>query len=185
MPRITFIKQQKKKTDRVNVYLDNKFGFGIDLDNFVILGLKVDQELSEEEIENIIKKAEFQKTLEKLLKFAMTRPRSEKELRDYLRRKEVHTSLHEELFNKLAKYELIGDEKFARWWVQERNSFRPRSKRLLKIELQQKGINRQIIDVVLEDTILDEVEVAYQLALKKKSLIASQKPFCSSICCIG
>jgi len=55
MPRITFIKQQKKKTDRVNVYLDNKFGFGIDLDNFVILGLKVDQELSEEEIENIIK----------------------------------------------------------------------------------------------------------------------------------
>ena len=52
---ITSIKQQKNK-NRVNVYLDNEFGFGIDLDNFVLLHLKVNQELSAQEVEEIVKK---------------------------------------------------------------------------------------------------------------------------------
>jgi len=69
MPTVTSIKPQRNGK-RVNVYLDGKFGFGIDLENYVTLGLKVEQELSEAEVETIIKKAEFQKTLDKLLKFA-------------------------------------------------------------------------------------------------------------------
>ncbi len=84
MPVITAIKQQKKK-DRVNVYLDNKFGFGIDLDNFVLLNLKVDRELTEKEVQEIVKKAEFQKIFDKLLRFAMVRPRSGKEIMDYFK----------------------------------------------------------------------------------------------------
>lgn len=171
MPIITSIKQQVKKDNRVSVYLDNKFGFGIDLDNFVILGLKVDQELTEEQISEIVKKAEFQKTLEKLLRFAMTRPRSCKEVTDWFKRKEVHESIHQELFEKLKYYELIGDEKFARWWIEQRISFRPRSQRLLKMELTQKGISREIAEAVLAEKPIDEVEVAYALALKKKSLV--------------
>ena len=51
------------------------------------LGLKVEQELTEEEVEKIVKKAEFQKTLDKLLKFATLRPRSEKEIKDWLKKK--------------------------------------------------------------------------------------------------
>ena len=58
--------------------MDDKFGFGIDLDNFVLLHLKVDQELTDEEVAGIVKKAEFQKTLDKLLRFAMVRPRKRK-----------------------------------------------------------------------------------------------------------
>jgi len=61
MPVITQIKSQKNKK-RVNVYLDGKYGFGIDLENFMKMGLKVEQELSEKEISEILKKAEFQKT---------------------------------------------------------------------------------------------------------------------------
>src|SRR3989304_5220176 len=106
MPIITSIKQQKNK-NRVNVYLDDKFGFGIDLDNFVILGLKVNQELSEKEVEEIVRKAEFQKTLDKLLRFATLRPRSEKEIKDYFKRKKVHESLQPDLFAKLKKLDLL------------------------------------------------------------------------------
>src|SRR3990170_3972664 len=106
MPIITSIRQQKNK-NRVNVYLDDKFGFGIDLVNFATLHLKVDQELTDKEVEKIVKKAEFQKTLDKLLRFATLRPRSEKEVRDYFKRKKVHESLHEELFEKLKHFELI------------------------------------------------------------------------------
>src|SRR3989304_1649696 len=148
MPIITSIKQQKNK-DRVNVYLDDVFGFGIDLDNFVLLNLKVDQELTEKEVEEIVRKAEFQKTLDKLLRFATLRPRSEKEVKDYFRRKKVHESLHEELANRLNRLELIDNEKFAKWWVEQRQNFKPKPKRIQNQELRIKGVDKEIIEEVL------------------------------------
>ena len=96
MPVITSIKAQKNQK-RVNINLDGKFGFGLGLENFMKLGLKVNQELMQEEINEIIKKAEFQKCLDKTINFAMVRPRSVKEVKDYFRRKEVPESIHEEV----------------------------------------------------------------------------------------
>jgi regulatory protein len=166
VPVITSIKQQKNK-DRVNVYLDDKFGFGIDLDNFVLLHLKVDQELTEKEVEEIVKKAEYQKTLDKLLRFSMVRPRSEKEVRDYFRRKKVHESMHEKLLEKLKHLELIDDEKFAKWWVDQRIQFKSKSKRVIQMELRQKGIAKETVDLVLEETPMDEEKMARELIEKK------------------
>ncbi|KKP23347.1 MAG: Regulatory protein RecX [Candidatus Woesebacteria bacterium GW2011_GWC1_30_29] len=102
MPTITAFKPQKNQK-RVNIYIDGEFGFGLDLENFLKLGLKLNQELTTLEIEEIIKKAEFQKTFDKLLRFVIVRPRSEKEIKDYLKRKKVHESLNEELFNRLNR----------------------------------------------------------------------------------
>lgn len=166
MPTITSIKQQRNK-GRVNVYLDDKFGFGIDLDNFVLLHLKVDQELTEEEVAEVVKKAEFQKTYDKLLRFTMVRPRSEKEVTDYFRRKKVHESMHEKLLDKLKHLELIDDLKFAQWWVEQRGNFKPKPKRILKIELTKKGIVREIIENVLEETKVDEEKMARDLIERK------------------
>jgi regulatory protein len=166
MPIITSIKQQKKK-DRVNVYLDNKFGFGIDLDNFVLLHLKVDQELTDDEVAEIVKTAEFQKTWDKLLRFAMVRPRSEKEITDYFRRKEVHSSLYPNLLKKLKHLNLLNDIEFAKWWVGQRIEFKSKSKRVIQMELRQKGIKKEIIDEVLEETPMDEEKMARELLAKK------------------
>lgn len=85
MPTITSIKPQRSKK-RANIYLDGKFGFGIDLENLAKLKLRMGTELTETKIEEIIKKANFQKTLDKLLKYATLRPRSEKEIGDWYRR---------------------------------------------------------------------------------------------------
>lgn len=166
MPIITSIKQQKNK-DRVNVYLDDKFGFGIDLDNFVLLHLKVDQELTEEEIAEVVKKAEFQKTWDKLLRFAMVRPRSEKEVMDYFRHKKIYESMHEKLLEKLKHFELIDDAKFAKWWVEQRQAFKPKPKRILIQELRIKGIDKGIIDEVLGEEAVDEEKMAKDLLEKK------------------
>ena len=166
MPIITSIKQQKNK-NRINVYLDNKFGFGIDLDNFVLLHLKVDQELSDTEIEKIIKKAEFQKILDKLLRFATVRPRSEKEIENYFRRKKVHSSMHDDLIGKLKHFELVDDYKFANWWIEQRMSFRPKSRRTLLAELREKGISKDIAAEILENTKIDELTIAKELINKK------------------
>ena len=166
MPTITSIKQQKNK-DRVNVYLDDKFGFGIDLDNFVLLHLKIDQELSEKEVEDIVKKAEYQKTLDKLLRFAMVRPRSEKEVTDYFKRKKVHESMHDKLLEKLRHLELLDDAKFAKWWIDQRIQFKNKSKRVIQIELRQKGIKKEVIDEALGSTVIDEEKMAKELMKKK------------------
>lgn len=166
MPVVTALKPQKNGK-RVNVYLDGRFGFGIDLDNLVKAGIKVEKEFSEEEIAKIIKKAELAITYEKLLRFASLRPRSEKEINGWLTRKKVHQSLHKELFSRLKHLELIDDTAFAKWWIEQRTAFRPKGKRALEAELRQKGIDREIITEVLAETPLNEEKLARDLVEKK------------------
>src|SRR4030042_6872213 len=167
MPIITSIKSQKNGK-RVNIYLDGEFGFGLDLENYLKFGLKVEQTLTEEKIEEIIKKAEFQLSLDKLLRFATLRPRSESEVGGWMKRKRVHKSLQRDLFNKLKHLELSDDEKFARWWVEQRLIFKPKSKRILNDELRYKGIKKDTIEDVLDSVAFDEVKMAKDLLEKKK-----------------
>jgi len=105
MPVITSIKAQKNKK-RVNINLDGSFGFGLDLENFMKLQLKVNQELTQDEVNEIVKKAELSKCFEKTLRFAMTRPRSLKEVKDYFRRKEIDKSIQQTIVDRLVKLEL-------------------------------------------------------------------------------
>ena len=109
--------------------MDGKFTFGIDLDNLVKLGLKVEQVLTEKEVEEIINKAELQKTFDKLIRFTTLRPRSKKEIDIWLRKYKVHSSLHAKLFEKLKRLGFVNDLKFAEWWVEQRVQFKSKSRR--------------------------------------------------------
>ena len=101
------------------------------------------------------------------LRFATLRPRSEKEIRLWLRRKKVHESLFSKLFDRLNHLELIDDEKFAKWWIEQRQSFRPKPKRILNNELIIKGINNEIIKKVLGEEKIDEEKMARELIEKR------------------
>ncbi len=167
MPVITELKPQKSKK-RVNIYIDGEFSFGVDLDNLLRYGLKEGKELMQEQLEEVIKKAEFQKVFDKIVAYGSLRPRSEKEYRDWLRKYKVHESLYEELFDKLRRLELMDDVKFAKWWVGQRNEFKPRSKSALTFELMKKGIARDVIKEALSDVEVGEVSLARDLVLRKK-----------------
>lgn len=166
MAVITALKPQKNNK-RVNVYLDGKYSFGIDLENLMKLGLKVEQNLSQDEIGSIISQAEYQKSLDKLVNYAMTRPRSKREIFSWFARKKIHESLRERLLNKISEYELVDDEKFTRWWVDQRQQFRPRSERQLRQELLQKGIAKDLITTVLSENEIDETKIARDLISQK------------------
>ena len=86
MPLITAIKAQKKK-ERYNVFLDGEFGFGIDAEALLKEKLAVGRELKDQEIKGLRDQAEFNKSYEKALNFLSYRPRSEREVRDYLEKK--------------------------------------------------------------------------------------------------
>ena len=167
MAKITQIKPQKNNK-RVNIYLDGKFAFGLDLENYVKLGLKVEQVLTDEEDEEIVRKAEFQKAYDKLLGFATLRPRSEFEIKMWFNKHKIHESLQDDLVKRLIKLELLDDNKFASWWVKQRNEFRPRSKRQLYSELRKKGMDKEITDQVLQETKIDEEKIAADLLKKRE-----------------
>jgi regulatory protein len=166
MPVITSLKPQKNKRF-VNVSVDGKFRFGIDLDNLYKYGLKIEKEFTEEELEEINREANFNKTFNKILNFAMRRPHSESELVSWLSRKKVDKEFNEKLLKKLANLELLDDEKFTKWWVEQRTHFKHKSKRELQFELRQKGVNSKLIDKVLGESDLDEFDMAQKQAEKK------------------
>lgn len=164
MAVITSIKSQKNQK-RVNIFIDNKFSFGLDLENFVKFNLKVDQELDEVQIQLIKDSGEQQKIFDKVLRFVMVRPRSEKEIKDYFKRKRINESIHRYMIKRLKSLELLDDAKFAKWWVDFRSV--NRSKRMLHNELRIKGVSKDIIDNVLNEVKIDELKIAKNLINKK------------------
>lgn len=163
--RITRIKAQKNKK-RVNIYLDGKFAFGLDADNFLKAGLKVGQKLTEKQVDDLVFKNEFQKLLDKTLRLISRRPRSEKEIRDYLKRKKSLPRLIEAVVKKLKQLKQIDDSAFAFWWIEQRSTFRPRGKFGLTMELRQKGVDKEIIEKVVNEEV-NELPLAKKIAKKK------------------
>jgi regulatory protein len=110
-----------------------------------------------------------QKLYDQLLRYLATRPRSEAELREYCQRKKALPHDIEIVFPLLKELNLLNDYEFAVWWVDQRNTFRPKGKNLLKLELTKKGVNRDIIQKVLEETTTNESEweKAYMITAKR------------------
>lgn len=164
MPQITKIKTQKNRK-RVNVFLDGKFAFGLDIDNLLKTGLRIGQKLTEKQIEELIFKNEFQKLFDKTLRLISFRPRSEKEIRSYLKRKKTRPKIVDELVKKLKKLKQIDDREFAQWWIEQRSTFRPRGRFGLMMELRQKGVDKEIIEKMIGQ--LNELPLATKIAQKK------------------
>src|SRR5258708_6957747 len=80
----------------------------------------------------------------------------------------VPNMIWNDLFAKLKNLELIDDTKFAKWWIEIRQSFSPKSKRVLNNELQIKGINKEIITEALKEIDIDEEKIAVDLLNKKR-----------------
>lgn len=89
---------------------------------------------------------DFERFYNKALEFLSYRPRSEKEVRDKLKTKQVETQVIEKIIAKLKEKKFLNDEEFAKGWIESRLRFKPRSARLIKLELKQKGISQEIIE---------------------------------------
>jgi regulatory protein len=172
--KITRIKAQKSKR-RVNIYLNERFAFGLDADNFLKAGLKIGQQLSETQVEDLIFKNEFQKLLDKSLRLISARPRSEKEIIDYLKRKKAPPNLAEKIIQKLKQLEQINDHAFAVWWVEQRMTFRPKGKIALLMELRQKGVEQEVSNKVIAEKV-NELPLARRAVEKKLKIYKNLPP---------
>ena len=145
MGEITALEPQKRNPKRVNLFVDGKFAVGLDLETVLKEDLKIGQEISQEKIKHLVEISDRQKILDKAFRFLSFRPRSQKETLDFLLRKKVDEKESGWAIEQLKKGNYLNDEEFARWWVEQRTTFRPTGWRLLKMELRQKGVGEEVI----------------------------------------
>jgi regulatory protein len=117
----------------------------------------------------------FDKFYKKALNFLSFRPRSEKELKDYLSRKKADDLSIQKIIQNLKENKFLDDKEFAIWLVEQRTTFRPRAERLIKMELKQKGIDAELIDEVFKDLVNSDLEKALSLGQKRMERYAKEK----------
>jgi regulatory protein len=163
MKKITAITAQRNSPNRVNIYLDGEFAFG--LARITAAWLKTGDELSDEKIAKLQDEDSRERAYQQAMLFLGYRARSEKEIRQNLKKHEYAEGVIEYTLERLRKAGLANDNEFARAWVENRNTFHPRSKKALAIEMRQKGLDDEAIQVSLSN--VDEEALAYETGLKR------------------
>ncbi|NWF68323.1 MAG: RecX family transcriptional regulator [Chloroflexi bacterium] len=161
MGKITALEVQKRSKERVNVYIDGEFAFALTL--IEAARLKKGQSLSPEEIAALRAQDDLAKALDSALRFIAYRPRSVQEVRRHLAAKQQPPDVIAAAVERLSAQGYLDDLAFARFWVENRDSFKPLSPQALRQELLQKGVPRALIDEALAD--IDPEDAAYRAAL--------------------
>ena len=156
--QITKIEVQKKRKDRYNIFIDDVFRFGVDENTLIKLDLRKGIEITEQEIEKIENEEVNAKAFNAAASFLKTRERSKKEIRDKLKTKEFTLTQIEKVLEKLERLNIVNDKRFAEMFVRDRMKLKPKGKKVLEIELKQKGIENTIIEEVLGELIDSDSE---------------------------
>ena len=166
MPKeVTALKAQRRKRNRVNVFLDGDYAFS--LQRILAGKLRVGEELTAEEIADLKAEDVREVAYERSLHYLSYRPRSVWEMRRYLQKKGVDEETIDEVLQRLSKAGFVDDVEFAHFWVENRKRHRPRGPWALRDELRRKGVSNDVIEQVLEDKDLEEEKGAMRVAEKK------------------
>ena len=166
---ITAIKQQVKRHDRYSVFVDGAYAFSLSEGGLIESKLASGQEISPAQLAELKQAAGLDKAYGNALRYVAMRPRSEWELRDYFRRKQIDDSAGSQIIDRLRGLSLLDDASFARSWVANRRLLKSVSKRRLMQELKQKHIADDIIRAVLEDDEADDRTELRELVAKKRA----------------
>ena len=180
--KITDIKQAVRNENRVNIYVNGKYSFSLDIAQVVELKVKVGRELTETELAEMKQASEFGKIYQRALEWVLVRPRSVKELRDYVARRLKASSsdtlprrLGDEVVRRLVDKGHVDDAKFAQYFVENRFVKKGISERRLRLELQQKGVSREIIDEVLSGSERSEEDEIRKIIARKRARYTDEK----------
>lgn len=170
---ITSLHFQKHSPDRVSVYLDGRFAFG--LPAIEAARLHPGQHLDDSEIDRLRGMDAEQKAYDRAVRFLAHRPRSQGEVRRSLEQSGIDQAVVQAVIDRLVRQGYLDDAEFARFWVEDRQRFKPRGAYALRQELRQKGVDDVTIETAVAD--LDVAAAAYDAAhpraLRLSNLISS------------
>jgi regulatory protein len=187
--KITSISAQVRDKNRVNVSVDGKYRFSLDLYQLSDLGIRVGKEYEEDELQTLEQESQFGKLYSRSLEYTLMRPHSAKEVRDYLYRKtrptrtktgELRPGVSQEItsrvFDRLVEKGYIDDTKFTKYWVENRSLTKGASLRKLTAELRTKGVESIIIEeALLSSDRTNEDELTKVIAKKRARYDDDQK----------
>ena len=162
--RVTAIRKQRRE-GRVNLYLDGRFALALTLDALAAAGLRVGDEIDDDVLRSLRRNAAGTDTVAAAMRLLSYRPRSETELRQRLARRGAPADLVDGAISRLRELGLVDDAAFARAWVEGRSRLSPRSRRLLRRELQAKGIDGEAAHEALGR--LDDEDAALRAAERR------------------
>lgn len=163
MAEITALQLQKHDPNRVSLFLDGEFAFG--LPAIIAYGLRIGQVVTSAEIASLQQQSTIEAVKEKALSFLSYRPRSSAEVIQNLTAKQIEPNIIEQVVAWLTQNGALDDMAFARYWVDQRETFKPRSSWALRQELRQKGVDQSVIDEAVSE--IDEIASAYQAATSR------------------
>jgi regulatory protein len=107
----------------------------------------------------------FESAYEKSLRFLEPRPRSSTEVKQHLIKKKIAGDIAERVTTRLTEAGLLDDAAFAKYWVENREQFKPRAARALRFELRRKGLNSTEIAEAIGT--VDESDSAYRAGMAR------------------
>lgn len=149
--QITSLEPQVNNPERINLYVDGHFLLGVNAEIVLKMGLQVEQELLPEQLEQLRSEEAEQQAVDRALNYLSFRPRSREEVRRYLRRKETPPEIIEAALARLDRLDFVNDRAFAEFWIETRGQFNPRGAHALKNELRMKGVEREVVDELVDD----------------------------------
>jgi regulatory protein len=165
---ITLIEKQKKRRGRYSVFLDGEFGFGITDNTLLKFGLRKNDELTEEKIEEIKDYDEFDYAKKYSFDLLSRSPKSEKEIRTKLKQKKISGSNIVKVIDALKELKFLDDANYAKLFVESKLRNNPAGKVVIKNKLREKGIEKELIEESIENYYDDALEEkkAEQILLK-------------------
>ena len=174
--QVTALRPTKRDPDRIAVDLDGSYAFALPAQLVADERLQVGDAIDEERASGLVAAEQATRATEAALVFLGYRPRSEKEVRDRLRRGGYEQGAIDHAIARLHEWRYLDDTDFARRWVENRTAHRPRGKRLLQQELRHKGIDSETAREVIADADLDETGAAEALARHRLPSYAGNDP---------
>lgn len=188
--KVTGLTAQQKDKNRVNVMVDGKYRFSLDIFQVADLGIRVGKDYTEQELVELETESQFGKTYARALEYCLTRPHSAKEVRDYLYRKTrdtrtktggikkgVSPEITARVFDRLVEKGYVNDEKFARYWIENRNLTKGASRRKLTAELRAKGVESSIVERLLAESPRSDEDELQKIIAKKRGRYADERKF--------
>ena len=164
---ITRIETQKRNINRVNIYIDHKFAFGLTDEIRYKYDLHTNKEINEDFVEDVLKAEEQRKVINAALNLISYRQRSIKEVRQNLKTKGYEDIYIEKAIEYCKSQNYLNDEEFANSFMKDKQNLNKYGSKRIKYELISKGVSKSIIEEVLQIDPEDEYSIALGLAEKK------------------
>ncbi|MFA4838476.1 MAG: RecX family transcriptional regulator [Candidatus Neomarinimicrobiota bacterium] len=167
--RITAITHQEKRKDRLSVFLDGKFAFGIAADTSATFPLATGQSVSGKQVRIILFHEAFEVAKDQAIRFLTIRMRSQREVELYLRRKQTEAAVTRRVVQYCLEHQYLDDRAFAGAFIRDQLHLNKSGILKIKSALRQKGVSGEIIDELLKsmEPEIDELAIAVKIGEKK------------------